>query len=378
MPYPLMLTLLAALTTWAAVPSLAADGAWPPVEIPGTQSRSLQSAVVGQEYRLSIALPAGYDRSEREYPVVYLLDAQWDFPLVYSIYGEQYYDGFVPGLILVGISWGGVNPDPDRLRRRDFTPTDEAGDGSSGGASAFLSFFEQELFPFIEQEFRATQDRTLVGSSLGGLFCLYALLQRPDLFDRYVATSPATPWDEGVIYNYADGFAARNAEHPARLFLAVGELEDLFTPVQKFVEWLGEQNFKGLGWNHLVVAGAGHSGVKAEGNSRGLQYAFRRPDLKFSAAELKPFVGDFRSVDGDVEVQVRFRAGRLWALLPASGQDLEFKAEDRSHFYRDGEFIKVSFDWDGHNLASGFTVEKYEGTQRFQRVGGESGPGIVD
>jgi predicted alpha/beta superfamily hydrolase len=106
------------------------------VKIPGTHVRTLHSRIVGQEYRLLVSLPAGYGESTQHYPVVFLLDAQWDFPLLYAIYGEQYYDGFVPGLILVGLEWGGEKPDPNVLRRRDFTPSDESGNGDSGGAAS--------------------------------------------------------------------------------------------------------------------------------------------------------------------------------------------------------------------------------------------------
>ena len=97
-----------------------------PVTIPGSQVRKITSKiVVGQEYELHISLPSGYETSGKKYPVIYLMDSQWDFPLVNSIYGEQYFDGFVPELIIVGVTWGGINPNPDSLRARDYTPTNE-------------------------------------------------------------------------------------------------------------------------------------------------------------------------------------------------------------------------------------------------------------
>jgi len=78
--------------------------------------------VNGQEYVLQVSLPAGYDKSNKKYPVVYLMDSQWDFPLVTALYGEQYFDGFIPELIIAGITWGGTHPNPDSLRARDYTP----------------------------------------------------------------------------------------------------------------------------------------------------------------------------------------------------------------------------------------------------------------
>ena len=247
----------------------------PAVELPGTHTRELYSEIVGQAYELQVNLPSGCSDAEAACPVFFLLDAQWDYPLLYAIYGEQHYDGFIPDLVLVGITWGGEDPDPDVLRRRDFTPTDESGRGDGGGAANFLAFIERELVPFIEREYHTTADRYLAGSSLGGLFTLYALLQRPGLFNGYIATSPATPWDGGVIYRYADGFADRAGASRSRLYVAVGEVEELRGPVTGFVDWLRDQRFPGLSWTAETVAGAGHSGVKAQGNTRGLQYLFR-------------------------------------------------------------------------------------------------------
>ncbi len=40
-----------------------------------------------------------------------------------AIFGEQYYDGFVPSAIVVGIAWSGSNPNYDLLRARDLTPS---------------------------------------------------------------------------------------------------------------------------------------------------------------------------------------------------------------------------------------------------------------
>ena len=93
------------------------------VAIPGSQTRNFTSSIVnGQQYVLQISLPASYNKTNQKYPVVYLMDSQWDFPLLTALYGQQYYDGFIPEVIIVGITWGGNHPNPDSLRARDYTP----------------------------------------------------------------------------------------------------------------------------------------------------------------------------------------------------------------------------------------------------------------
>ncbi len=90
----LLLFVLCSDTTYAQGNS-SRNVATPPqrVEIPNTQLLKITSAMVAQEYDLYIPLPRGYGSSKDSYPVVYLLDAQWDFPLVTAIFGQQFYDG---------------------------------------------------------------------------------------------------------------------------------------------------------------------------------------------------------------------------------------------------------------------------------------------
>ena len=182
------------------------------VQIPGTQELEIKSHITNKDYKLYINLPRNIDDPNRTFPVIYLLDAQWDFPLLNAIYGEQYFDGFLPDAIVVGITWGGKNPNPDSLRVTDFTPTKTMQDPTGGGAKKFLSFIKEELIPFIDSKFKTKKDdRTLMGSSLGGLFTLYTLFNDPTVFKNYVLTSPAIQWDNGIINSYMEKYSENNS-----------------------------------------------------------------------------------------------------------------------------------------------------------------------
>jgi predicted alpha/beta superfamily hydrolase len=198
------------------------------VSIPGSQIKKFTSKIVnGQEYVLQISLPAGYaTNNNKKYPVVFLMDSQWDFPLLTALYGEQYYDGFIPELIIVGITWGGDHPRPDSLRARDYTPTNQKSLPQSGGADKFLSVIKDEVFPLIENNYRVdTNDKTLIGCSLGGLFSMYALFTHPEMFKRYVAASPAFMWDNNVLNQYEEQYHANTSNPSAKLFMCVGGVE---------------------------------------------------------------------------------------------------------------------------------------------------------
>jgi pimeloyl-ACP methyl ester carboxylesterase len=64
----------------------------------------------------------------------------------------------------------------------------------------------------------------LFGTSLGGLFALYALLTDPASFDRYVIGSPAIWWDGEMLFD----LEARQAN--IWLAMALGTLGDQVTP----------------------------------------------------------------------------------------------------------------------------------------------------
>src|SRR5512138_2146676 len=86
------------------------------VTLPGSEVRQLKSAETGRSYDIYIRTPADYAKDKKKkYPVLYLLDGHWDFKLLDSIYGGLYYDGYVPEMIIVGITYSGENPNYESL-----------------------------------------------------------------------------------------------------------------------------------------------------------------------------------------------------------------------------------------------------------------------
>ena len=337
----------------------------PQVEIPNTQLQKMTSTIVGQEYDLYIHLPRNYGSKEQKYPVLYLLDAQWDFPLVTAIFGQQFYDGFLPGIVIVGVTWGGKSPNHDSLRARDLTPTSVTTLPQSGGAPKFLAFIKKELIPFIESQYRVTDDRTLMGSSFGGLFTLYALFNETELFHRYVLTSPAVGWDNEVIYTYEKNYAEKKPRLPIKLFMTVGELEEV-SGFQKFVAHLKARKYKGLSLQTKILENTGHSGTKAEGYARGLQAVFARPSLKLSRDILAQYIGTYQ-LNPQVEIKVVEESGRLMALGP-NNTKLLLHAETENDFYIPGQYLFAHFKKDATGRITGFQLEQFFGDVFLQKI----------
>lgn len=328
------------------------------VEIPNTELIKFTSEIVQHDYELHVQLPGAYG-SEPSYPVIFVLDAQWDFPLVSAIYGQQYYDGFIPAAITVGITWGGGSTH----RARDFAPSKVASE-ETGKAASFLAFIKKELIPFVESRYAANQDRTLMGSSLGGLFTLFAMLTETELFDRYVLTSPAHGWDNGILYKYEEDYAQKNSSLPVRLFMAQGGKEGGVTGFEKLVQRLQDRNYEDFHMETKILEGMGHSGTKAEGYARGLQFVFRRPAIKVDPEILQNYVGTYR--DGARGLKITLQEQNLSVSFGGS-QSQTLQAETAKDFYADGILLNIHFAEGSDKTITGLTLERYGSKQLFAK-----------
>jgi len=361
------LLLLSATASGGAVPAADSPTAPPEVRIAGTQSLHLTSAILGAEFNLYVNLPREYQDSTKLLPVIYLIDGQWDFPLLNAIFGQQYYDGYVPGVIVVGIAWGGENPNFDSLRARDLTPTPMGQASFTGNAPKFLQFIKTEVIPFVDAHYRTDRsDRTLMGSSLGGLFTLYALFEETSLFNRYVLTSPAIGWDGGVISTYEKNYTHDKSGRPVRLFMAVGGMEGNAPAFEKFAADLKEKKLEGLEMETRVIEGIGHSGGKAEGYTRGLQFVFAKPELKLAPEILDRYAGWYEVGPG-VKAQIVRDEDKLTALLP-DGSKITMFAQSETDFYMKGVYLVVHFKVGEKGKVTGFQLEQFTGRQFVKRV----------
>ena len=258
-------------------------GPFPRQTVAGSEVRVLPRAANGRQYQLYVGLPDSYeDEPERRYPVLYLCDGYWDFNLVKAVSGNLVIDKAIPEIIVVGLGYPGDRPDYGRLRRWDLTPVPAkyegaSYDGPSGHADEFLSVLEHEIIPLVEHEYRGDPSyRVLAGSSLGGLFTLYAMFARPGLFAAYVAPSPAAQWAEDWLLGFEDEFHRGGQPCGVRLFMTYAERDPAMISdgVKRFDARLRERAYPGLAYEFRRVEGEGHTGTKAESYNRGARFAF--------------------------------------------------------------------------------------------------------
>lgn len=81
-----------------------------------------------------------------------------------------------------------------------------------GEADGFLSVLIKEIMPFVENKVLPlvplwSLTHVLFGHSFGGLFTLYTMFTRPDLFDTYIAASPSIWWnDRSIVHEQERAF----------------------------------------------------------------------------------------------------------------------------------------------------------------------------
>lgn len=189
-------------------------------------ARTLKSAILNEDRKVLVHLPASYDTSGKAYPVLYLLDGTQAFLLeMTAITNRLRNDRNAPEMIIVAIE--------NTNRDRDMMPVVAKDLPGPPRAEAFLGFLEKELVPDIEQTYRTAQPRILQGKSLSGLFTVYALLARPTVFNAYVACSAGWFAENNEYFRGMSNRAFQNVESFAnrRVFMA-NSLRDRYDPDQ--------------------------------------------------------------------------------------------------------------------------------------------------
>ena len=150
------------------------------------EKKTINSSVLGRSVNYTVYLPADYDKSERTYPVVYLLHGYTDDNTGWLQFGEinryadkAIADGTIPPMII-------VMPDADTSWYIN----------TYDGKEKYEDFFINEFIPAVEKEFHikgTKKFRAVAGLSMGGYGTMVYALKHPDLF------AAAAPFSAGIF-----------------------------------------------------------------------------------------------------------------------------------------------------------------------------------
>jgi len=177
-------------------------------------------------------LPAGYQDSTQSYPVLYMLDGQNVFDRSTSAIGEEWGVDETLSQLIESKAIGPmivVAIDNSSKRVDEYT---SIADGESnrkrgGNAEPFAKWIAEELKPQMDREYRtqAKRDSTWIGgSSLGGLFSLYSVVQHNETFGCAIAMSPSLSWGNEGMNSWIESSQNRVTK-PTRVWVDFGGKE---------------------------------------------------------------------------------------------------------------------------------------------------------
>jgi len=253
------------------------------VTLANTSSEQIRSKFNDQEYQIKISYPKGYFKNlEKRYPVLYILDAETNFGGVSYIVQRLIKDKLIPEIIVVGIAYNTEYKNFYRLRSRDLTPVEDLNlrmgnhdVDPTGGAPQFSDFIEFELFPLIDRKYRTKkEDRAIYGHSYGGLYGSYVLLDKPNLFNRYLLLGPSLWYKDKLLVNQAV-IKRPNISRATKLYMASGELDLRINDYQEeFVKYLKKKNLPNIEMKSEVIANETHQTIFGVGFTNGLRFIY--------------------------------------------------------------------------------------------------------
>lgn len=181
-----------------------------------TDTLNISSKNLNENRTILISTPNGYDFDDKKskYPLVILTDGEWHHDLVDNASKLLYQDGF-PKVIIASI----INTDRDR----DLTISNTLERSTSGGASEFYKFINEELIPTLKDNYQISNHITLLGHSAGGLFTTYAMIQDNNPISAFVAVTPTIRWDNFKIINEFDSNLMQQLyENGFSFYLSIG------------------------------------------------------------------------------------------------------------------------------------------------------------
>ena len=208
-----------------------------PYVLDDTEVQDVHARALNRDYQVFVALPDSYRSSNRRYPVLFVTDANYAFPVARGIAQRLAKHAGMEEAIVVGLSYA-KGDSPVFSRRRDYTPTvprtqdttpDMPGRAPAfGEAQAYGRFIAADVFPMIAARYRADMNRKIfVGHSYGSLLGLQILLSEPGTFDHYILGSPSLWFDRGVMFDREKEYARGHKDMPASVFFGIGGRETL-------------------------------------------------------------------------------------------------------------------------------------------------------
>lgn len=209
------------------------------------EGRTLASKALGREWAYTIYLPPDYERSERAYPVFYLLHGMGGEHTNWARYGDAQMtaDSLIAASALPPVIL--VMPDGKNSSYVDSDPTT--------GYGAMETALVQDLIPHIDATYRTIptrRARMIGGLSMGGYGAIHTAFKHPELFGAAATLSggisrtpprpteppkPPTPWgipfdaerwEAESPFTWIPSLKEKAADYRLQVYISTGDDDD--------------------------------------------------------------------------------------------------------------------------------------------------------
>ena len=278
-----------------------------PVPTELVESFTYQSPSMGQRYALNVGIPREFKAGDgKKYPALIVTDGDWAFPGVNA--GVRSLAGVIEPIFVISIGTAVQDGMQAHGRRRiyEFSPPnwdrkDPFGDSvtkvcrdlrseegkCTGGAPKFLSAIVSELLPLVAAKYPIdTNQLGLFGVSAGGFFTSWVIFQPNSPFKKYLISSPAMAYGDGVVFREEERYAKEHTDLPVSIYLGAGVLEAgdpflegvgrIVSGMSHFAGVLGGRRYPGLKLVTEYHPGMGHVDVMGTTVVRGLRTLYAK------------------------------------------------------------------------------------------------------
>ncbi|WP_454694573.1 alpha/beta hydrolase [Achromobacter aegrifaciens] len=263
-----------------------------PYEIIDSEVWDVPDPVSGRGYQVFVALPPSYAKQpQRRYPVLYVTDADYAFPIIRQLARRLNVEGpQIEEFILVGLSYG-KGEDGGVSRQRDYTPTPNGpstapANAIHGQALAYQRYLRDQVKPYITARYRTDPAQALfLGHSYGALLGAQILFTEPGMFNSYILGSPSLWYDKRYALKLEARYAQQHQDLTANVYLYVGAYEalrkgdrrynqtvDMVADNRALEAALRDRKYPGLKLKSVVLDDEDHLSVAPRGFTQALKY----------------------------------------------------------------------------------------------------------
>lgn len=215
-----------------------------------------------QYRRVSVYLPSDYENSNENYPVLYMHDGQNLFDNLTAYNGEWKVDETLTKLekdkhlklIVIAIDNG------ESARIDEYTPWSHKKYGGGSG-DKYVEFLVNDLKPYVDKNYRTKPQREftgIMGSSLGGLISMYAIMEHQNTFGRAGVFSPSF-WFSNQAYEQVK--ANKSKSDDTKIYMIMGKQEggNMVKGIKKMTKTLKKSGYTSDQYQSIIHEDGTHS-----------------------------------------------------------------------------------------------------------------------